>query len=79
MKYLFSVLFVAAIMSLPMSAPVCPTTVNTNTDSRYILTIGLGGTVTGAPVSGANPYDASDDALIGVVNNSGAAIPVPSP
>lgn len=73
MKYLFSALFAAAIMSVPVSAAVCPTTASTNTDCGYILTIGTGGTVTGAAVAGANAYDGSDDALVGVVNNSGAS------
>jgi hypothetical protein len=50
----------------------CPTTGNTNTDCGFILTIGPGGVVTGAAVPGASAYDGSDDALIGVVNNSGA-------
>ena len=31
-----------------------------------------GGTFTGAAVPGANPYDGSDDALVGVVNNTGS-------
>ena len=65
-----------AILSLGLAghawAAICPTTVNTNTDCGYILTIGPGGVVTGAAVAGANPYDGSDDALIGVINNSGS-------
>jgi hypothetical protein len=55
-----------------LSAAVCPSTVNTNTDCSYIITIGTGGTLTGAIVTGASPYDGSDDALIGIVNNSGS-------
>ena len=55
------------------AAPICPTTGNTNSDCGYLITIGAGGVITGAPVAGANPYDGSDDALIGVINNSGAA------
>src|SRR5215469_2576611 len=54
------------------AAPICPVTGNTNTDCGYIITIGPGVVITGAAVAGANPYDGSDDALIGVVNNSGA-------
>jgi len=53
------------------AAAVCPTTTNTNSDCGYIITIGPGGVLTGAAVPGANPYDGSDDALIGVINNSG--------
>ena len=49
----------------------CPTTASTNTDCGFILTIAPGGVFTGAPVAGANPYDGSDDALVGVINNSG--------
>jgi len=54
------------------AATICPVTVNTNTDCGFILTIGSGGTVTGAAVAGANAYDGSDDALVGIINNSGA-------
>ena len=54
------------------AAPVCPTTVNTNTDCGYIITLGPGGAVTGAAVAGANPYDGGDDALVGVINNTGS-------
>src|SRR5665213_4563429 len=50
---------------------VCPTTVSTNTDCGFIITIGPGGSISGAAVPNANPYDGSDDALVGVVNNSG--------
>jgi hypothetical protein len=73
MKYrLLSTLYIMAIGSLSLSAAVCPSTANTNTDCGYLLTIGSGDVVTGAPVSGANPYDGADDALVGVINNSGA-------
>lgn len=54
------------------AAPICPTTSNTNTDCAFIITIGPGGTFTGTAVPGANPYDGNDDALLGVVNNSGS-------
>ncbi len=59
--------------SLASAASVCPTTTNTNTDCGFILTVGSGGKITGALVAGAAPYDGSDDALIGLVNASGAA------
>ncbi len=63
-------LFLSA--SYASATNVCPTTANTNTDCGFVLTIGPGGTVTGVFVAGANPYDGSDDALVGVINNSGA-------
>jgi len=69
-----AVALVAAFASLSASTPaeaalICPTTSNTNTDCGYILTIASNGGITGAAVPGANPYDGSDDALIGVINN----------
>jgi len=71
---LASVLTVLALcfVGKAFASPICPNTASTNTDCGFILTIGVGGTVTGAAVPGANPYDGSDDALIGAVNNSGA-------
>ena len=75
MKRLISIFALAFAGLLPVAAhatAVCPTTANTNSDCGYIITIGPGGALSGAPVAGANPYDGSDDALIGVVNNSGA-------
>ena len=71
-------IFLGAILALALgsitltAATVCPTTANTNTDCGYIITIGPGGVLSGAPVPNANPYDGSDDALIGVINNSGS-------
>lgn len=61
-----------AFGSLASAASVCPTTSNTNTDCGFLLTIGTGNKITGAVVAGANPYDGSDDALVGIINNSGA-------
>ena len=63
---------VGAWPSHQASAAVCPSTANTNTDCGYIITVQPGGAITGALVPGAKPYDGSDDALIGVVNNSSA-------
>lgn len=54
-----------------LSAAICPSTAATNTDCGFILTIGAGGSISGVPVANANPYDGSDDALVGVINNSG--------
>ncbi|HEV2645110.1 MAG TPA: PEP-CTERM sorting domain-containing protein [Acidobacteriaceae bacterium] len=58
---------------LAAHAAICPVTASTNSDCGYIITIGAGGAITGSSVAGANPYDGSDDALVGVINNSGAA------
>jgi hypothetical protein len=63
MKLFICAMFAFALASLPLSASVFPTTAN-----------GLGDVITGAPVTGANPYDASDDALVGVTNNSGLSL-----
>lgn len=64
--------FIAAgLGNVSQAATICPTTSFTNTDCGFVLTIGAGGAVTGAAVAGANAYDGSDDALVGVVNNSG--------
>ena len=52
------------------ASTICPTTFNTNTDCGYMVTINADGSITGAVVAGANPYDGADDALVGVVNNS---------
>ena len=69
-------LVLAGVAGLPMkgaqAVPVCPNTSNTNSDCGFIITIGAGNVITGAVVPGAAPYDGSDDALVGVVNNSGA-------
>ena len=54
------------------AASVCPSTSDTNTDCGFIVTINPGGTISTAAVPGANPYDGNDDALVGIVNNSGA-------
>ncbi len=61
-----------SVGSLASAASVCPTTSYTNTDCGFLLTIGAGNKITGTVVTGANPYDGSDDALVGVLNNSGA-------
>jgi hypothetical protein len=69
-----AVALVATFASLGAStsaqaATICPTTFNTNTDCGYILTIASNGGITGSPVANANPYDGSDDTLVGVINN----------
>lgn len=54
----------------PAAAAICPTTSNTNTDCGFILTINPDLSISSAAVSGANPYDGSDDVLVGVVNDA---------
>ena len=71
-RILGTLAFVLVGAGLASAAPICPTTSNTNTDCGYILTIGAGNTITGAAVLGAAPYDGGDDALVGVINHSGA-------
>ncbi len=70
----FSILSVASLVfaSLAAASSICPSTASTNSDCGFIFTIGPGGTLSGAAVPGAAPYDGSDDALVGVINNSGA-------
>ncbi|MEO8737626.1 MAG: hypothetical protein ABI380_13945, partial [Edaphobacter sp.] len=76
MKASFKCFFVFAATAIfavnsAWGASICPTTSSTNTDCGFVITIGVGDVITGAAVAGANPYDGADDALIGVVNNSG--------
>ncbi len=68
---LATVVFLSVVPAI-YAGPICPTTGNTNSDCAFILTIGGGGSVTGAAVPGAAAYDGSDDALVGVVNSSGS-------
>lgn len=74
-----SIKFLIALIVLTVSftghawgVSICPVTINTNSDCAFVLTIGVGGTVTGVAIPGANPYDGNDDTLVGVINNSGA-------
>lgn len=58
MRYtVLAAVFVASIACLApdsaMAALVCPTTANTTTDCGFIITIGVGNTITGAAVTGA--------------------------
>lgn len=78
MKALFALTALALLGLCPFgndatAAPLCPTTSSTNSDCGFILTVNPDGTVTGALVAGANPYDGSDDALVGIINNSATA------
>jgi hypothetical protein len=73
MKHFYGLFaLLALVFATPAFAAICPTTANTNSDCGAIITIGPGGSISIALVAGANPYDGSDDALIGVINNSGA-------
>ena len=69
MKKMFLALLGTALASSMAYGAICPTTTSTNSDCGYILTIASDGSITGAPVVGANPYDGSDDALVGIINN----------
>ncbi len=66
----FVMMVALGVVSCISASTICPTTFNTNTDCGYIVTINADGSITGAAVSGASPYDGADDALVGVVNNS---------
>ncbi len=74
MRNTLSVLAIGALGALalaePAAAAVCPSTANTNTDCGFIVTVQPDGSRTGSLVPGARPYDGSDDALVGVVNNA---------
>lgn len=58
----------------PAAAAICPTTSNTNGDCGFVITVQPTGAITGAAISGANPYDGDDDALIGIVNDSSMSL-----
>jgi len=72
-KRFFSRVIIAVAATVGFStgaqAATCPTTSNTNTDCAFLLTIAADGSITGSTVTGASPYDGSDDSLVGVVNN----------
>ena len=70
--YLWGALLCVFGTASSLSASVCPTTANTNSDCGYVITIGANGAITGSVVPGAAPYDGSDDSLIGVINDSSA-------
>ncbi|HUP03239.1 MAG TPA: hypothetical protein VMU19_04585 [Bryobacteraceae bacterium] len=55
-------------------ATVCPA-LGDATDCNVVFTFNSDGTVSTAfPAGGVTPYDGSDDAMIGVINNSGSTI-----
>ena len=78
-KLLFLCVVLAAV---PMFASPCPDSTGIFTSSAYtsggagcntIITFNADGSVT-TTVPNSNPYDGSEDNLVGVVNNSGSAI-----
>ena len=58
MKKMFLALLGTALASSMAYGAICPTTTSTNSDCGYILTIASDGSITGAPVVGANPTTA---------------------
>jgi hypothetical protein len=81
MKKLLFLTALAAIPMLAASGP-CPTSTGVSTGAAYtaagglcnvVITFGAGGGVS-TSVPNANPYDGSDDTLVGIVNNSGATL-----
>ena len=64
----------AANSAFAVAVPVCPATVNTGTNfdnCNFIIQFNADGSVSTFQQSGAtNNYDGSDDALIGVINNT---------
>ena len=71
-----SMALVASTASAVPLFPQCPAT-GVNTGCQFLITINPGGVLsvtedTTAPNNG--PYDASEDTLVGVVNNSGAPV-----
>ncbi len=73
MLKIFGPLLLLGLAGTLIASPVCPSTSNTNTDCGYILTLNSDGSLTGAAVANADPYDGNDDALIGFVNNTSSA------
>jgi hypothetical protein len=70
MRYRISLVLMLLLVGLiSASASICPTTSYTNSDCGYIITINANGSISGAAVAHAAPFDGSDDMLVGVVNN----------
>jgi hypothetical protein len=78
-------LFVASgLVASDASAGICPS-VGGEADCGQVITVAPGGTFTSVSTNGANyglgtidsnPYDTVDDALVGVINNSGETLSV---
>ena len=62
-----------AFVSAPANASVCPTDIGSSGGCNIVITAGPGGSFS-TQVLNANPYDGSDDNLVGIINNSGATI-----
>jgi len=65
---------VSTVDVTPAHANVCPIITDTNgfgaSDCNVLLTINADGSVTGTNPSGSTTYDGSDDAMIGILNNT---------
>lgn len=85
-KFAFAVLALLAVSMLPGHIPSasaatptppfnqCPP-VGANTGCHFLIVINPGGSLTVLEDTTQGPYDGSEDTLIGVVNQSGAAVP----
>jgi len=62
-----------AFISGSADASVCPTNIGSSGGCNVVITAGPGGSFS-TQVLNANPYDGSDDNLVGIINNSGATI-----
>ncbi len=69
-------LFAAATLTsaAALAAPLCPAAGAATAGCNSVLTIGPGGSLSFAAGPSPTPYDSSEDNLVGVVNNSGAAV-----
>ena len=70
---------IGTVDATPAHANVCPViTDNTGgagaSDCNVLLTINADGTVTGTNPSGTSNYDGSDDAMIGILNNTSTTL-----
>jgi hypothetical protein len=72
---LVTVLFFASAVSAAPLFPQCPP-VGANTGCQFLITITSGGATVAADPNPPNngPYEASEDALVGVINLSGAPV-----
>ncbi len=67
-----AILSAATLAGGSVNAALCPN-INGVTTCNVIITAGPGGSFV-TTVPNANPYDGSDDNLVGIVNNSGSTI-----
>jgi hypothetical protein len=83
MKILFGTLFVAFGASFAMAGTICPAGSGSNpflhspdsaaTGCNVVITIAANGSVSTA-VTDSNPYEVSEDVLVGVLNNSTSTV-----